>query len=106
MPRVLLLCAENVSCDRLRQVFQSHTEFEIVAGIKDDAAYPYWGPLVARLAQQYLSDGQTWRASVVVHQYRKLFPEDPLVRDALQPSANPAGLLPTPARVPPTAPPR
>jgi Tetratricopeptide repeat len=70
------------------------------------AAYPYWAPLVARLAQQYLNDGQTWRASVVVHQYRKLFPEDPLVRDALQPSANPAGLQPTPARLPATAPPR
>ncbi len=36
MPRVLLLCSINVSCDRLRQVFQSHTEFDIVAGIKDD----------------------------------------------------------------------
>jgi hypothetical protein len=70
------------------------------------AAYPYWGPLVARLAQQYLNDGQTWRASVVVHQYRKLFPEDPIVRDALQPSANAAQLQATPARVPPTAPPR
>jgi hypothetical protein len=36
MPRILLLCSENVLCERLRQAFQPHTEFEIVAEIKVD----------------------------------------------------------------------
>jgi hypothetical protein len=44
------------------------------------AAYPYSGPLVARLAQQYFSAGQAWRAQDLVHQYRAVFPEDPLLR--------------------------
>jgi hypothetical protein len=48
------------------------------------AAYPYSGPLVARLAQQYFNDGQAWRARVLIQQYSKLFPEDPTVRDALK----------------------
>ena len=121
MPRILLLCSENVLCERLRQAFQPHTEFEIVAEIKVDTdtiskateARPDLvivemanDPNDALNTAERLNDGQTWRASVVVHQYRKLFPEDPIVRDALQPSANPAQLQATPARVPPTAPPR
>jgi hypothetical protein len=48
------------------------------------AAYPYSGPLVTRLAQQYFNDGQAWRARVLIQQYQKLFPEDLTVRDALQ----------------------
>jgi hypothetical protein len=48
------------------------------------AAYPYSGPLIARLAQQYGADGQSWRAHTVAQQYRKLFPEDLLVREALK----------------------
>jgi hypothetical protein len=46
-------------------------------------AYPYLGALAARLALQYFSDGQTRQASIVVHQFRKLFPEDPTVRSVL-----------------------
>jgi hypothetical protein len=29
MPRILLACAESILCERLRQAFQSHTEFEV-----------------------------------------------------------------------------
>lgn len=60
-----------------------HPEAEAVleCGI---AAYPYSGAVVARLAQLYFNDGQAWRAQVVIQQYRKLFPEDPAVRDALK----------------------
>lgn len=43
-------------------------------------AYPYSGPLVARLAEQYLAAGKAWRARIVVEKYRAAFPEDPLVR--------------------------
>jgi len=45
------------------------------------AAYPYSGPLVARLAQSYFLSGQTWRARGLVQQFRALFPEDPSVRE-------------------------
>ncbi|MGA2808464.1 MAG: hypothetical protein ABSE87_10040, partial [Terracidiphilus sp.] len=45
------------------------------------AAYPYSGPLVARLAQQYFLAGQAWRARDLVQQYRTLFPEDPALRE-------------------------
>jgi hypothetical protein len=62
---------------------ERHQEAEAVLE-RGIAAYPYSGQLVARLAQQYFHDGQTWRASVVVHQYRKLFPEDPTVREVLK----------------------
>jgi hypothetical protein len=48
------------------------------------AAYPYSGPLVARLAIDYSSDGQGWRAHTIIKQYRKVFPEDPVVREALK----------------------
>ncbi|MGA2673220.1 MAG: hypothetical protein ABSE99_08325 [Terracidiphilus sp.] len=44
------------------------------------AAYPYCGPLVARLAQHYHFDGQSWRARNLVQQYRANFPEDPALR--------------------------
>jgi predicted Zn-dependent protease len=60
-----------------------HQEAEAVLE-RGVAAYPCSGLLVARLAQQYFSDGQTWRASVVVHQYSKVFPEDAMVREALK----------------------
>jgi len=45
------------------------------------AAYPYSGPLVARLAQQYFLAGQSWRGRELVKQYRELFPEDPALRE-------------------------
>ncbi|MGA2831929.1 MAG: hypothetical protein ABSE55_02555 [Terracidiphilus sp.] len=45
------------------------------------AAYPYSGPLVARLAQSYFLSGQTWRARGLVQQFRALFPEDPSLRE-------------------------
>ena len=48
------------------------------------AAYPYSGPLVARLALQYAADGQRWRAQSLIQEYRKIFPENPEVRQALQ----------------------
>jgi hypothetical protein len=48
------------------------------------AAYPLSGQLVARLAIDYSSDGQEWRARTLIKQYRKLFPEDTAVRDALK----------------------
>jgi len=60
-----------------------HQEAEAVLE-RGVAAYPYSGPLVARLAQQYYNDGQAWRARVIIQQYRKLFPEDIIVRDALK----------------------
>jgi hypothetical protein len=60
-----------------------HQEAEAVLE-RGVAAYPYSGLLVARLAQQYFNDGQAWRARVLIQQYRKLFPEDPTVRDALK----------------------
>jgi hypothetical protein len=45
------------------------------------AAYPYYSPLTARLAQQYAMDGQAGRARKLVEQYRALFPEDLVVRE-------------------------
>jgi hypothetical protein len=45
------------------------------------AAYPYSGPVVARLAQSYFLSGQTWRARDLVKQYRAHFPEDPSLRE-------------------------
>jgi tetratricopeptide (TPR) repeat protein len=46
------------------------------------AAYPYSGPLVAKLAGRYFAEGQTWRARNLVQQYRAVFPEDALVQAA------------------------
>ena len=37
MPRVVLVCTDNVVCDGLRQAFQFHTEFEIHGGAKNSA---------------------------------------------------------------------
>ncbi len=47
------------------------------------AAYPYNGVIVARLALQYAMDGQSWRGRALISQYRKVFPEDPVVRATL-----------------------
>jgi hypothetical protein len=33
---------------------------------------------------QYAADGQSWRAQNLIQQYRKLFPEDTVARQALQ----------------------
>jgi hypothetical protein len=64
------------------------------------AAYPYSGPLVAMLAEQYSAEGETWRAQKLILQYRALFPEDAVVRAAqmqieaprngVEPGRNPA----------------
>jgi hypothetical protein len=45
------------------------------------AAYPYSGPLTARLAQQFAMDGEPERARKLVEQYRAVLPEDPVVRE-------------------------
>jgi DNA-binding NarL/FixJ family response regulator len=37
MPRVVRVCTESVLCERLRQAFQSHAEFEICGGVKKGA---------------------------------------------------------------------
>jgi hypothetical protein len=44
------------------------------------AAYPYSGPLVERLAQQYSIGGKSWRALNIVERYLSVFPEDPALR--------------------------
>lgn len=48
------------------------------------AAYPYDGALVARLALQYAANGKIWQAEDTIRAYRKVFPEDALVRKARQ----------------------
>ena len=48
------------------------------------AVYPYSGQLVARLAVDYFSDGQSWRAYSIIKHFRKEFPEDRIVREALK----------------------
>jgi hypothetical protein len=45
------------------------------------AAYPYNGTITARLAQQYAMDGQMVQARKLVEKYRKVFPEDELMKD-------------------------
>jgi len=45
------------------------------------AAYPYYGPLTARLAQQCAMDGEMGKARNLVKQYRAVFPEDPALRE-------------------------
>jgi hypothetical protein len=57
------------------------------------AAYPYSELLVANLARQYIDDGQKLRASVIVRQYRQLFPEDPAMRDVLKQLERPDSAL-------------
>ena len=37
MPRILRACTESILCERLRQAFQSHTEFEVYGGMKNGA---------------------------------------------------------------------
>ena len=46
------------------------------------AAYPYYGPLTARLAQEYAEEGERWRARKLVEQYRAVLPGDAAVADA------------------------
>ena len=46
--------------------------------------YPYSGPLLARLIQVYTADGQVVRARLISGPYRKLFPDDLMVREALR----------------------
>jgi hypothetical protein len=71
------------------------------------AAYPYSGPLVARLAQQYFLAGQAWRARTLVQQYRAMFPEDPLLRE-VEAKLDATGSAPptVPGRDNPIAPPK
>src|SRR5208337_791650 len=72
------------------------------------AAYPYSGPLVARLAQEYFLAGQAWRARDLVQQYRTLFPEDPALREVQKvlDAAAASGPAPGADRGAPVAPPR
>ena len=68
------------------------------------AAYPYSGPLVARLAQHYFLGGQSWRARNLIQQYRAIFPEDPALR-AVQRQIDASGRdLSAPSPNPPAAP--
>ncbi|MGB7549132.1 MAG: hypothetical protein WBM14_15435 [Terracidiphilus sp.] len=48
------------------------------------AAYPYSGSLTARLALEYAADGKSWRARALIEQFRKNFPGDLEVREALK----------------------
>lgn len=43
-------------------------------------AYPYNISLATQLARQYAMDGQAWRARKLVEEYRKVFPENALLR--------------------------
>jgi tetratricopeptide (TPR) repeat protein len=45
------------------------------------ADYPYSGPLTARLAQQYATDGERAKALKLVEHYGAFFPEDPMLRE-------------------------
>lgn len=63
---------------------------------KGIAAAPWNGPLVARMAIQYAIDGQNWRAYGLIRKYRLTFPEDPVVRRALEEINDPAFLNPAP----------
>jgi predicted Zn-dependent protease len=67
------------------------------------AAYPYSGPLTARLARQYVMDGQAWRARNLVEKYRTLFPEDSALREVQShlEAASRAGDLTAPMRTAP-----
>jgi len=46
------------------------------------AAYPYYGPLTARLAQEYAANGEQGRARKLVEQYRAVLPGDTAVNEA------------------------
>ena len=63
---------------------------------KGIAVAPWNGPLIARMAVQYAIDGQSWRAYALIRNYRTTFPEDPVVRRALDEINNPAILTPAP----------
>ncbi len=65
----------------LQNLGQSQQAEEVLT--RGVAAYPYSGPLVARLAQANFLAGKAWQARNLVQQYRLLFPEDPVLR-ALQ----------------------
>lgn len=62
------------------------------------AAYPWSDQLTARLAQQYVINGETEKARKLVDQYREVFPEDQPVRDAAEHLETTAG--PDPANLP------
>lgn len=49
---------------------------------RGQGAYPYSDQLTARLAQQYAMNGEPARARKLLDQYRAVFPEDTLVREA------------------------
>lgn len=53
--------------------------------------YPYSAEMRVRLARQYLHDGKTWRARLVVNEYMKYFPEEPSIR-AVQLELQAAGM--------------
>ena len=63
---------------------------------KGIAVAPWNGPLVARLAIQYAIDEQSWRAYALIRKYRQAFPEDPVVRRALEQINDPRILNPGP----------
>jgi tetratricopeptide (TPR) repeat protein len=46
------------------------------------AAYPWNDQITARLAQRYVQNGEGEKARKLVGQFRAVFPEDPLVREA------------------------
>jgi len=54
------------------------------------AAYPYSDQITARLAQQYAMDGQPAKARSQIDHYRKVFPEDSVVRELEQHLDEPA----------------
>jgi len=61
---------------------------------KGTAAYPFNGPLTARLAVLYATDGQSWRAYALIRKYKMTFPEEPAVRQALEQIGNPKIVFP------------
>ena len=62
------------------------------------AAYPYNDQLMARLAQQYVQNSEAEKARKLVEQYRAVFPEDSLVREAADHLDSSAG--PDPSTLP------
>jgi Flp pilus assembly protein TadD len=63
---------------------------------KGIAVAPWNGPLIARMAIQYAIDEQSWRAYALIRKYRQAFPEDPVVRRALEQINDPRILNPGP----------
>lgn len=71
--------------------------------------YPYSGPLLARLVQIYTADGKVARARAIATSYRKIFPDDLTVRQAIDQLENGPGsgnLQSVPQRDTVVAPPR